>query len=95
MKFKIIESAKEVWFDITNQFEIEIDGESFSFRYNENNNSTELFLWRDERGGWLSYNDLTEDEKSLCEKIESYILNQGVTSLDTIGEEIEFDLDDN
>jgi hypothetical protein len=47
---KILES-KEVWSAITNEYELDIDGEIISVRIAENPKNTEFFEWN-EISGW-------------------------------------------
>jgi len=46
-----VNESKEVWWATTNEYDLEVNGESISVRIAENPKGTEFFQW-DEKSGW-------------------------------------------
>jgi hypothetical protein len=50
---KVIEQPEQVWFETTHQGKVSVDGHVIEFRFRENNKSTDLWIWDENKGNWV------------------------------------------
>ena len=86
-KIKIIESPREVWWATTHQGRLEVNGKEVEYRFHENNNECELFVFEEGLGWTDSPVDL-----NTYDILYDLLVELAIDDLDGVGDEFEFDL---
>jgi hypothetical protein len=86
-RVKVIEAPSEVYWETTHEGTVEIDGTIVEFRYNENSNGINLFIFEEELG-WTD--DPSDDLGPTYDILFEMLSDIGVSDLEF---EEEFDWD--
>lgn len=85
---KVIEAASEIYWETTHQGTVEVNGVEVEYRYNENSNGIELYIY--EEDGWTAdpSDDMAETYDLLWEMLGEFSLPD---DLSEEGEEFEWE----
>jgi len=86
-KIKVIEAPHEVWWDTTHEGTFEVDGTDYEFRYNENSNGTDMYIFI-EGVGWS--NDPGEEYEEVFDVLYEMLSSYGMDDFEQ-GEEFEYE----
>jgi hypothetical protein len=69
-KIKLLTDVDVVWWAETIQADAEVDGEKVTFRYHENSNGTEHYIYDQDRGWIQDYDDKFDCLFDVCGQLE-------------------------
>jgi len=85
---KIVETPKEIYWSVTYEGTLEIDGVEVGYRFHEDSNGVEIFVYEDGEG-WTS--DPSESLAETYDVLYELLTEFDCTELGNEGEEFEFD----
>lgn len=87
-KVKIIDAAREVYWASTYQGVFEVDGTAVEFRFHENSNGAEFYVFI-EGEGWVEMYDMDDDSPEAI--VYNMCLEMNPEEWGSSGEEVEFE----